>query len=139
MWNFLQTWLNFILNFNVSHGIASASGFGITGTATGLGGTATNSMNPYEMNYLSSYAVDITIALYQPDSTQSMALVLRNAYPKFLGDPHLNYGSMNNLVYLPVSFAFDDWYNQAATTGNGISNINNPTTTNGIRINQTNG
>ena len=135
IWNYMQSWLNFILNFNVSQGIGTATGYGATG---GLGGSASNSQNPYELNYMTSYAVDITITLFQPDATQSMALVLRNAYPKFLGDPQLNWGSMNNLMRLPVSFSFTDWFNQASSTLNGFSTINTPTTTQGIGINQTN-
>ena len=133
IWNFMQGWLNYILNFNVSQGIGTATGFG--GSGTGLGGAATNSQNPYEVNYLTDYAVDITITLYQPDSTQSMALVLRNAYPKFIGDPQLNWGSMNNLMRIPISFSFTDWFNQASSTLNGVSTINSLTSTGGVAIN----
>ena len=101
VFTFISTWLNFILNYNVSQGIGTATGFGVTG---GLGGTATNSMNPYEVQYAENYWVDLTIALYSPSGTQSMATVLRNAYPKFLGDPQLAYGSMNNTLMLSRVF-----------------------------------
>jgi hypothetical protein len=132
IWTYMQSWLNFILNFNVSQGIGTPTGF--AGTGTGLGGTATGSQNPYELNYLTDYAVDITITLYQPDATQSMALVLRNAYPKFIGDPQLNWGS-NNIMRLPISFSFVDWFNSASATTSGVSATSSTTLTNGIVIN----
>ena len=138
VWSYMQSWLNFILNFNVSQGIGTATGFGATG-ALGLGGTAAGTQNPYELNYLVNYAVDITITLFQPDGTQNMALVLRNAYPKFIGDPQLNWGSMNNLMRIPISFSFVDWYNLAAAGTTGAGDINTGTTTNGIGINLING
>ena len=138
IWTYMQSWLNFILNFNVSQGIGTATGFAGTG-GLGLGGAATNSQNPYELNYLTDYAVDITITLFQPDATPSMALVLRNAYPKFIGDPQLNWGSMNNLMRLPVSFTFVDWFNAASSTLAGTSAINSLTSTAGVGINQING
>ena len=117
MWTFFQSWLNYILNFNVSQGITAATG----------------TQNPYELNYLSTYSVDITITLYRPSGTQSMALVLRNAFPKFIGDPQLNAGSMNNIMRLPVSFSFTDWFN-AASAGGAATAINSLTSTAGVTI-----
>ena len=136
VFTFISTWLNFILNYNVSQGIGTATGFGVTG---GLGGTATNSMNPYEVQYAENYWVDLTIALYSPSGTQSMATVLRNAYPKFLGDPQLAYGSMNNTLMFPVSFSFTDWFNQSSSTLGGASAINSLTSTAGVTINLSGG
>ena len=136
VFTFISTWLNFILNYNVSQGIGTATGFGVTG---GLGGTATNSMNPYEVQYAENYWVDLTITLYSPSGTQSMATVLRNAYPKFLGDPQLAYGSMNNTLMFPVSFSFTDWFNQSSSTLAGTSAINSLTSTAGVTINLSGG
>ena len=136
MWTWFQSWLNLILNYNVSQGIGTATGYGISGG--GLGGTASNSMNPYELNYAESYWVDITITLYRPSGAQSMALILRNAYPKFIGDPQLNAGSMNNIMRIPISFSFTDWFNAASQTTNGTSAINSLTSTAGVGINLTN-
>lgn len=135
MWTYLTGWLNFIINYNVSQGIGTATGYGATG---GLGGSATNSMNPYEVQYQNEYAVDITITLYTPSGNQSMALVLRNAYPKFIGDPPLSYASMNNVLMFPISFSFTDWFNAASQTTNGTSAINSLTSTAGVGINLTN-
>jgi hypothetical protein len=109
IWNFFDLWTKCIVNHDARYGINTATGLAYTGDE--LAGSVSATMMPYELNYKRDYAVDIVIRLYNPNGENTVSIVLREAYPKFIGDAPLAWGDINNVVLVPVQFAFIDWYN----------------------------
>lgn len=130
IWNFFNAWIKYIVNFDARKGMNTATGFSSSGSRT-----APDTF-PYELNYKNDFVVDMTVTLYNPDGSQSLSLVLREAYPKFVGDVGLSWEDKVSFMSLPVEWSFVDWYNtilpgatqinfqQAASTLSAISSLN---------------
>lgn len=108
IWSYFQQWLRLIVNYDMRSGI---------NTATGLIAGQT----PFKLAYKEDYAVDIHLSVFNDIGEETIHVVLREAYPIFVGDVQLNWGDTNNIMRIPVTFAVYDWYNDKlsinATTG----------------------
>lgn len=64
---------------------------------------------PYEVAYRDDYVVDILIYVYDEKMREVYKVTAYNAYPIFMGDINLNWGSTDEFVILPVTFAYTSW------------------------------
>ena len=97
IWTFWQQWIKLVMNYDFRNGIR-----GRTGAAD---------MEPYELNYRDQYVADVEINVYDNAGKLSMTTMLREAYPVFVGDIPLNWGDQSNLMRIPVTLTFADWFN----------------------------
>lgn len=75
-----------------------------SGDSNALGG-----QGPYEINYLTDYATDLYIRTYNPVGTLVREAVFREAYPIVVPDIQYSWGRLNEVVKVPVVFAYTDW------------------------------
>lgn len=97
VWTFFQQWLRMISNYDMRNGIIKPTGV--------LGQT------PFELSYKYQYVSDIELFVFDETGKVVLALVLREAYPIFVGDVQLNWGDTNNIARIPVTMTVYDWYN----------------------------
>lgn len=64
---------------------------------------------PYEVEYRSEYVSDIEILMYNEAMQQVYKVTLYNAFPIYVGDVPLNWGSTDDYIKLPVSFSYTTW------------------------------
>ena len=63
----------------------------------------------YEINYLSEYSTDIRIRTYDPAGSLVRIAAYREAYPIIVSDVQYSWGRLNEIVKVPVVFAYTDW------------------------------
>lgn len=134
IWNFFNTWMKFIANFDARQGMNTATGFSYVGTSTA--GRASPNAFPYEVAYKRDYAIDMTLSLFGTDGNETVSVVLRDAWPRFVGDVGLDWQDKASFLALPVEMIYTDWYNtilpgsgqvsfsQAASTLSAIQSLN---------------
>jgi hypothetical protein len=98
IWTYFQQWLRLIVNYDMRKGIVAE-----TGMMPG--------QSPFLMSYKDDYAVDIYLYVFDDRNNEIFKIVLRDAYPIFVGDVQLNWGDTNSLMRIPVTFTVYDWYN----------------------------
>lgn len=104
IFNYFQQWMNMINNYDTRNGVVPARP---TSTAGNI------PIAPYVVAYKIDYLVDINIVAYDDSGKPTNSVVLREAYPTFLGDQQLNWGDNNNFAKLPIMFTYLDWYNES--------------------------
>jgi hypothetical protein len=102
IWSYFQQWIRLIVNYDMRKGIIAENGI-------------LRNQSPFELAYKEDYAVDIHISVFDDAGNESIHVVLRDAYPTFVGDIQLNWGDTNSLMRVPVTFSFFDWYNEKLT------------------------
>lgn len=108
IWTYFQQWLRLIVNYDMRNGIINPTGI-------------LPNQAPFELAYKEDYAVDIHISVFDDMGNESIHVVLREAYPIFVGDIQLNWGDTNSLMRVPVTFTVYDWYNEKLSTTNQLS------------------
>jgi hypothetical protein len=96
-WRFFQVWASGVVNFDASSSYTAASGLS-AGQVVG------------EVAYKDDYAVDVGITLFDQDDRPAIDVVLRDAWPLFVGDVQSNWADTNSMQRLPVTWTFFDWY-----------------------------
>lgn len=99
IWTLFQQWINRTIKYSVPDGFAADS--------------ATS--GSYEVAYRGDYTVDINVLAFNEVGDVTMNIVLREAFPIFVGEMPLNMAD-GSLAHVPVTFAFNDWYNNAFVT-----------------------
>lgn len=61
---------------------------------------------PYEHNYKKEYVADINMLTYNENSDELTGIDLFDAYPIAIGDIQYNWGDTDNLVRIPIQFAY---------------------------------
>lgn len=102
-WTFFKSWISMINNFDLRNGINPDT------VNTKIAG---KSQSPYELAYKYEYASDVNILVFDDTGKSTFDIILRDAYPIFLGDIQLNWSDNNTIMKIPVSFTFQDWYSQ---------------------------
>lgn len=97
IWAFFQQWARMIVNYDMRKGINQQTGM--------LGQT------PFELSYKYQYVSDIDVIVFDETGKEVLTVVLREAYPIFVGDVQLNWGDTNNIARIPVTMTIYDWYN----------------------------
>ena len=119
-YDFFQSWMKLISNYDTSTGIAGSSTSLGSGRNSGIG-------RPYEVAYSNDYTVNSIINVYDPTSNEpSLAITLLDCYPIHVGTIPLNWAD-NSIVKFPVTLTFTDWYQNK-----NIRAANNVTTENSI-------
>ncbi|MDR3502879.1 MAG: hypothetical protein P4L79_09875 [Legionella sp.] len=113
IWNFFQAWIKLIVNFDARNSINTA-------TST-IAGTTSGTVYPYEIAYKEDYAIDLAIYIYDKASNKTISLILREAYPLFLGDIKLEWMGAKEIMKIPVTFTFVDWYNEMLAGGSVVN------------------
>jgi hypothetical protein len=114
IWTFFQQWIRMIVNFDMRNGINPAASNGVIA-----------GQKPFEIAYKEEYISDIQILVFNDhSSTPELVIVLREAYPIFVGDIRLNWADVNTIARIPVSLTMYDWYN--ATLDFNNANTSSP-------------
>lgn len=113
IWQYFQQWVKCIVNYDARNGLNTAT--------NALSQTTTGSVYPYEIGYKDDYCIDLAIYVYDKTNNQTIAVTLREAYPIFVGDVKLNWMAGKEIMRIPVTFTFVDWYNVALTGGTAVT------------------
>lgn len=98
IWTYFQQWMKLIVNYDMRQGIRGSTGI-------------SSNQAPFELSYKEDYAVDIHLSVFNDKGDEAIHVVLREAYPIFVGDIQLNWGDTNSVMRVPVTFTVYDWYN----------------------------
>lgn len=114
IWTYFQQWLRLIVNYDMRNGITADTGM-------------IPHQGPFEMTYKDNYAVDIYLHVYDDYGEEILRIVLREAYPIFVGDVQLNWGDTNSLMRIPVTFTVFDWYNDKLSIVSPVNKVDSST------------
>lgn len=70
-------------------------------------------LEPYEISYGPMYRVSVSIQQFNEIGDNVRSMTFRDAYPTSVGDISLNWGRLNDIIRIPVTFAFTDWFEEA--------------------------
>lgn len=114
VWTFFQKWMKTIVNYDLRAGVNASTGW--------------NGATPFEVAYKADYVSDINIQMFDDTGVNKLSIILREAFPIFVGDIQLHWSDQNNIVRVPVSFTFLDWYNDnvAVNTSQTTTTITQP-------------
>jgi hypothetical protein len=111
VWSFMNAWMKCAINYENRTGMNTPSG-------------PVAGQTPHEVGYKldhknqEGYAVDVTIRVFSDDGIETMTVMLREAFPIFVGDIPLNWAARSDYMRIPVTLAFSDWYNERVLTTN---------------------
>lgn len=100
VWTFFQQWIRMIVNYDMRYGINANQNNGVL-----------KGQKPFELGYKYEYCSDVEIIVFNENGKETLKVVLREAYPTFVGDIQLNWGDTNNIARIPVTMTVYDWYN----------------------------
>jgi hypothetical protein len=101
-WTFFKGWINYIINFDRNSGLQRLN--------PETGAQLPDTQAFYEISYKSEYATTVEIICFDAQGLETYKITLREAFPIFVGDIPLNWGDNNQLMRIPVTFTFSDWY-----------------------------
>lgn len=116
VWSFFQQWIRMIVNYDMRYGINANRNNGV------LAG-----QKPFELGYKYEYASDIEVIVFNETGKETLKVILREAYPTFVGDVQLNWGDTNNIARIPVTMTVYDWYNSSTEYDNAVDTQQSPT------------
>lgn len=93
-WQFLVDWLNTVVRFDVSRGIYPQ----------------TDAIVPYEIFYKSDYIANLRVITFNDAGTVTSQVVMREAFPISMQDLPLNWADNNQIMRIPITFAYMDWF-----------------------------
>lgn len=105
VWTFLNAWMKCAINYEYRTGMNTPSG-------------PVSNQFPHEVGYKDGYATDTTIRLFSDDGAETVRVILREAYPIFVGDIPLNWSSRSDYMRIPVTMTFFDWFNDLVPSNN---------------------
>lgn len=102
IWTYFQQWIKLISNYEDSQGMRGERNTGLT-----------PGHKPYELSYKEDYATSAEIHVFTEDGKSApIKVILQEIFPIMLGDIQLNWGDTNNIMRVPVTFAYKNWYNE---------------------------
>ena len=104
---YFYLWMNSIVNTDNRDGPNSESSQVTTG---GFTNRQRISASPFELSYKEDYVADVRVYVYDKLGSVKKKIVLRDAFPKAIGDIRLAWADNNSYMRLPVAFAYTDWY-----------------------------
>ena len=115
---FFHNWMQRVLNFSTKNGPYSA----IDPEGDGIG------MLPYELGYKDEYGCRMIIRHYSTESLgkndKYYEVIMENVFPTAISDVALDWAQNDQLMLLPVAFAYDRiWYSNDRT-GNTARRLN---------------
>ena len=116
VWTFFQQWMRMIVNYDMRHGIVNGDGSNSNGVLPG--------QLPFQIAYKEDYISDVQILVFNESSTiPELVIVLREAFPMFVGDVGLNWGDTNDVARIPVTMSCYDWYNATLDFNSQYNNV----------------
>jgi len=94
---FLHSWMRVALNYDNQGSINSLNG-AVPGQFT------------YELSYKTDYVQNVRITQFNDAGDVVLSVVLLEAYPVYVGSVPLNWGSVNEYSYVPVTLTYVGWY-----------------------------
>lgn len=111
VWTFMHAWMKCAINYEYRTGMNTPSG-------------PVSNQFPSEVGYKldttnqEAYATDVTVRVYDDTGKETIQVILREAYPIFVGDIPLNWSARSDYMRIPVTLTFFDWFNQLVPTNN---------------------
>ena len=98
---FFHRWMQEIVNYDVSGGYASAN----------------RGINPYEFAYKEEYAGTVDVLMYSPNDKKTYNYKFSNAFPVTIGNITSSWENVDEILSLPVTFAYDELQVDGAARG----------------------
>lgn len=95
---FLHAWMRVALNYDFGGAINQTTG-------------AVPGQHPFELSYKEDYMQDVHVLQFDDAGNKVLEVVLREAYPVYVGDVPLSWGSIDEYSRIPATFTFIGWYN----------------------------
>jgi hypothetical protein len=111
VWTFMNAWMKAAVNYEYRTGMNTTSG-------------PVRNQYPSEVGYKfdwdnqEGYVTDTTIHVFDDTGAETIKVVLREAFPIFVGDIPLNWSARSDYMRIPVTLSFFDWYNELVPTNN---------------------
>lgn len=111
IWTFMNAWMKCSVNYESRGDFTTPSG-------------PISNQYPNEVGYKydpsnnEGYATDTTISMFNDIGDETIRVVLREAFPIFVGDIPLNWSARSDYMKIPVTLSFFDWYNALVPTNN---------------------
>ena len=104
VWAFMKEWSKSIINFEYRDGMTTKD---------------KNGLYPFEVAYKydpthnEGYATTTSISVFDDTGTKTpIKVILREAYPIFVGDIPLNWAARSDYMRIPVTMTFFSWYSE---------------------------
>lgn len=111
IWSFMNAWMKCAVNYESRGDFNTPNG--------PVRGQHANEVGyKYDPQNNEGYATDTTIRLFNDMGEETIRVVLREAFPIFVGDIPLNWGARSDYMRIPVTLSFYDWYNEFIPTNN---------------------
>lgn len=101
VYKFFYSWMNTIVNFNTSKGMATTNPQRLQAADT--------VMTAYDVGYKDNVTTDIVISIQDEFARPIIQNTLYKAYPRAINAVDLNWGNNNDVVRLTIPFAFRDF------------------------------
>lgn len=89
---YFSTWMNGIVNFDMSEGIIG-----------------TKETKPYETAYRQDYVVDMVIKVYDVTTEEILEYRMMDAFPRAMNESRVAWAERDNIIKLQVQFEYRDW------------------------------
>lgn len=109
VWTFLNAWMKATVHYEGRDTMNTP-----TGPIKGQHQAEVGYKNDTENH--EGYAVPVTITMFNDMGEPTIRVVLREAFPIFVGDIPLNWGARSDYMRIPVTLSFFDWYNDLVQT-----------------------
>ncbi len=101
MQQFFHDWMKVVINFDYDN--------------VGIDGSSTKTINEipmstYEIGYKLDYSIELRLVIYNSVGDVVREVFFREAYPIKVDSINYNYAHTNDIIKLPVTFTFFDWY-----------------------------
>lgn len=113
IWQFMNSWMRCVINYQSRGDFNTANG-------------PILNQFPNELGYKTDYAIDATLRVFNDVGDEVLQIILREAFPIFVGDIPLNWASRSDYARIPVTLSFFDWF---VNTDININNGNIPVNT----------
>lgn len=119
IWNFMNSWMRCAVNYQSRGDFNTPNG-------------PIRNQYPNEIGYKydpknnEGYAVDAVLRVFNDVGDETLQIVMREAFPIFVGDIPLNWGARSDYARIPVTLSFFDWFvNTQITMNTGNIPVNN--------------
>lgn len=90
-------------------------------------GAAVNGMEVYEFGYPDDFETIIDLYHFDSAGNTAMKYKVHGAYPKSIADIEVNWGDMDNIMRVNVSFAYNYWVSEFMSSGSQPQTLNGST------------
>lgn len=95
VYRYFYAWLNSVVNFNTSKGIAGLD--------------RDTNFRPYQVSYKNMITTDVNITMFDEQTRPIIQTTLHRAFPKSISAIDLNWGTNNDIVRLNVAMGFREF------------------------------